>query len=390
MDRPLRALHVVSRMDRGGVETWLMHVLRHIDRHEVALDFIVNVDRDAAYDEEIRALGGRILRCPHPLTPSYARRFQCLLARNGPYDIVHSHLQSFSGYILRLAHKQGAPVRIAHSHTDTRGAPRRGTLWRKVYVRGMAKWLNRYATVKLAISNRSAACLYGSNWECDPRCRILYYGVDLSPFQHTVDRAAVRAEIGVPQEAVLIAHAGRFIDAKNHTFVVDVAREILSRYPHVYFVMLGEGPLRQETMQKVTNLGLEQRVLFTGVRADVGRILLAADGFLFPSLYEGLGLALVEAQAAGLPCLCSERIPEEATVIPELVQRLCLSAPAAAWADRIMAAVSRPRAFSTAEAIDRVERSRFNLQSSVNELKQIYFDAVATANCSQPVTVSHH
>ena len=373
--RPIRILHIVGGMNRGGVETWLMHVLRHIDRERYQMDFLVHTLEPCAYDDEIRALGSRIIACPHPHRPwRFAPQFLRILREHGPYDIVHSHVHHYSGFTLWLAKQAGVPMRIAHSHNDTTTGDRAAGLMRKFYLRMMEQAIRRAATHGLACSHRAAAALYGRQWQRDPRWQVLYYGIDLAPFREALsaDSATVRAELGLPPEALVIGHVGRFAPQKNHEFLIDIFAEIARREPRAHLLLVGDGPLRGSIEAKVRALGLQERVTFTGLRADVPRLMAAAmDLFVFPSIYEGLGLVLVEAQAAGLPCVLSDVIPHEADVVPALIHRLALQADAATWAERVLAvAVQRP--LSAAEALATVEASPFAIQQSVSRLEAVY------------------
>ncbi len=372
--RSIRVLQVVGGMNRGGIETWLMHILRHIDRDRFQMDFLVHTNEPCAYDEEIRDLGSNIIPCLDPSRPwLYARNFQRILHKYGPYDIVNSNVHHFSGYVLRLAQHAGVPIRIAHSHNDTSSLEAKAGWMRRFYL-ALMKWLiTRYATTGLAASRIAAADLFGRFWETDPRWQTLYYGVDLKPFQGLVDRVNVRAEFGIPPDAFVIGHVGRFVEQKNHQFLLDIVSEIGKREPKMRLLLVGDGSLHPEIAQKVIHLDLEDRVIFAGVRPDVHRLMLGAmDVFLFPSLYEGLGLVLVEAQAAGLPCVFSDVVPEEADVAKPLVKRISLSKSASIWAEAVMAAPSLTSSITQTDALAIIKNSPFNIEINVNKLAKIY------------------
>lgn len=369
-----RILHVVGGMNRGGAETWLMHVLRHIDRDQFQMDFLVHTEQPCAYDDEIRALGSRIIPCLHPSRPfSYARNLTKILRDCGPYDIVHSHVHHYGGHVLRIAHQAGVPMRIAHSHSDTSNVEARAGLPRRLYLALMSRWIATHATHGLAASRKAAAALYGPAWEGDPRWRILYCGIDLEPFAQPVDRDAVRQELNIPLDAFVVGHVGRFVEPKNHLFFVDIAAEIVKREPAAYFLLVGDGPLRTKIEEKVARMDLAEHFIFTGVRSDIPRLMLGAmDVFLFPSLYEGLGLVLVEAQAAGLPSVVSDVVPEEAAVIKPSVQSLSLAQSVPIWADAVLAQTKRGASISQSDALKITEQSPFNIQRSVEQLVSVY------------------
>jgi glycosyltransferase involved in cell wall biosynthesis len=374
--RPIRILQVVGKMNRAGVETWLMHILRHIDRDRFQIDFLVHTTQPCAYDNEIRALGSKIIPCLYPSPPwIYASQFKRILNDYGPYDIVHSHLHHFSGYILRLSKQTGVPIRIAHSHLDSFFLETKASFYRRLYITLTKSWIARYSTQGLACSCQAASDLFGSAWKTDSRWQILYYGIDLTPYQQPVNPIALRSELGLPKDAFVIGHVGRFEQQKNHVFLLDVAAEVAKREPRMRLLLVGDGALRPDIEQKIAQMGLSERVILTGVRSDVSRLMLGAmDMFLFPSFCEGLGIVLIEAQAAGLPCFISDVIPEEADVIKPLIKRLSLSQPASVWAETILTTKKISTKISMKEAFNLVERSRFNIQVSLKQLEDHYHD----------------
>jgi glycosyltransferase involved in cell wall biosynthesis len=360
-------------MDHGGIETWLMHILRHIDRRRFQLEFLVHAEAAGAYDDEIRALGSRVIRCLNPSHPwTFARNFRRILREDGPYDIVHSHVHHFSGFTLRLAAQSGVPVRIAHSHSDTSPVDCKAGLLRRAYLSQCVRWLRRYATAGLAASGKAAESLYGKNWPAEQRWRLLYCGVDLAPFRQSVDRSAIRAELKIHEQALVIGHVGRLEYPKNHGFLVEVAAEVAKREPRAVLLLVGDGALRPQIERQVAALGIGGRVAFAGTRTDIALMLGAMDVFAFPSIYEGLPLALIEAQAAALPCVVSDAISAEAHIVKALVTPLSLAAPASTWAEAILSAHRDRPLLSRTAAWSSVEQSPFNIESSFRALEAIY------------------
>jgi glycosyltransferase involved in cell wall biosynthesis len=370
----IRILHVVGGMNRGGVETWLMHVLRHIDRDRFQMDFLVHTEKPCPYDDEARVLGSKIIPCLSPSKPwLYGRNFKRILREYGPYDIVHSHVHHFSGYVLYLAKQAGVPIRIAHSHNDTSAIDAKAGLHRRLYLT-LTKWLiDRYATLGLAASYKVATVLFNRAWKTDSRWQILYCGVDLTPFRELVDSVAIRAEFGIPADAFVVGHVGRFEEEKNHQFLIDIVAEIAQREPKMHLLLIGDGSLRSEIQQKVIQNGLANRVTFAGLRPDIPQLMLGAiDLFLLPSIYEGLGLVLIEAQAAGLPCVFSDVVPEEANAVKPLVRRVSLSKSASDWAEAVISARSAASAITQADTLAVLENSPFNIAVSVQKLTELY------------------
>ncbi len=370
---PTRVLHVVSEMGRGGVETWLLHLLRHLDSHDIQMDFLVTQpERACPYLDELTTHGSCIIPCPVAPAWSFSRRFTQILHTYGPYDVVHCHAHHFSGLVLRIARQAGVPQRIAHSHQDTTPQEAHARLGRRLYLQLTTQWITRNATVGLAASRQAAAALFGLRWRTDPRWRTLYCGIDLTPFATPPDHTAVRAEFGIPDDALVVGHIGRFIEKKNHALLIDIFAEIVRRRPTARLLLVGDGPLRPTIKARVEQVGLQDRVIFAGLRSDVPRLLLGAmDVFVFPSLAEGLGLVLIEAQCAGLPCVYADVIPPEADLVPSLTRRLALSQPATAWAEAALQATASPH-LSQHDALVAVSLSPFAIETSLKELEKIY------------------
>lgn len=369
-----KVLHIVGTLNHGGVESWLKQVVECIDRSSFQLDFLSFTQKECSYDADVRALGAKVIACPPPSHPlAFARGFARVLNEHGPYDVVHSHIHFCSGFVLWLAHRAGVPMRIVHSHSDTRSEDSELGMPRRAYT-AVSKWLiGRYATKHLAASKLAARALFGEDWEQRSGARLLYCGIDLSQFRQAVDRTQVRKGLGLPDGAVVLGHVGRLVKVKNHSLVLEVAQRLVSRRSDVFILLVGEGPMRPEIEAGLRSRGLESNVLLLGSRRDVPRLMLAAmDVFVFPSHCEGLGLAVVEAQAAGLPCVISSAIPQEVEVVPQMIKRLSVSDPVDAWADAIEESALRGRRLSQSEALAIVECSHFNITASVRELERVY------------------
>lgn len=304
-ERPLRILHVVGGMNRGGTETLLMHFLRHIDRARYRMDFLVHTTQPGAYDAEARRLGSRILPCLAPGRPwTYARNFRRILRTHGPYDIVHTHVHWFSGLPLWIAARAGVPGRIMHAHplADLERPTRR----RQAYRRVATALIARAATQIVAASHGTLAGFQAIRRFPQP-ASVLYAGIDLAPFARPIDRAAVRQRLGLPLDRPVIAYVARFVPHKNHAQLLRVAARLNEGEGVAHFAVAGShGPL----LGYLQDQGRRRRDLSVLVGLpDVSELLLAADIFFFPSLEEGFGIVAVEAAAAGLPIVATDLPP---------------------------------------------------------------------------------
>jgi glycosyltransferase involved in cell wall biosynthesis len=363
----VRILHVLGGLDRGGAETSLLRSLRHIDRTRYHFDFLVHTEKPCAYDDEARSLGARIFPCLSPPKPvQYARNFFRILREHGPYDCVHSHVHHFSGYVLTLARLGGVGKRIAHSRTDTRALESSATLRRSLYLASMKALLRMNATAGLAVSRKAAESLFGKDWGSDIRWQVCYSGIELDAYTRSVDRVEIRKELQIAPDAFVIGHVGRFVKEKNHLFLLEIAKRVFAQRPNACFVLVGDGPLKEEMRTRVEQAGLMKQILFLGLRDDIPRLMAMMDGFIFPSLYEGLPVVLLEAQAAGLPCVISDSITDETDIVAGLVRRLSLSDPVSVWADAILR-VGRPKILGSDVAI----RS-YGMEAAVERLCNVY------------------
>ena len=380
----MRVLQAVGAMNRAGVETWLMHVLRNMDRKCIAMDFLVHTEQPGAYENEICSLGSKVIRCLNAQNPlAYRRNFERVIREHGPYDIIHSHVHHFSGFLLKLSQGAGIPARIVQSHCDTAYRLSAAGSLRRAYFGISRRWISRYATLGLAVSRDSARDLFGPRWETDDRWRIFRLGFDLTPFRQTTDREAVRAELGIPVDAFVVGHIGRFGEQKNHAFLVQIASELIRLEPRSYVLLIGEGHLRPMVERRLAELGIAptdrgartggtDKVLLLGSRPDVPRLMLGAmDALALPSLFEGLPVVLIEAQAAGLPSVISDVVTDEGDIVKPLIRRLPLSRSASDWAQALLDA-GRRRPVDQSRALELMEQSPFDIGVSLAELMRIY------------------
>lgn len=328
MDQPIRVLHVVTYMGRGGLETMIMNYYRHIDRSKVQFDFLVHRDFRADYDDEIEALGGKIYRLPRliPWSKSYHKALDAFFDNHPEYRIVHVHQDCLSAIILKAAKKHGIPVRIAHSHSSNQDKNLKYLI--KLFYK---RQIPSNATQLFACGKEAGDWMFSG-----APYRIINNAIDAKSYSFCEERRdQMREKLGIGVNVFVVGHVGRFNTVKNHTFLLDVFAAVHERNPDSRLLLVGDGDLRAEMEQKAERLGLLAYVIFTGIRSDVPDVMQAMDCFVFPSLYEGLPLTLIEAQAAGLPCIVSDGVPDECDKTG-LVECISLREDAMVWADRIL------------------------------------------------------
>jgi len=318
MTKPIRILHVVVNMERGGAETLIMNLYRNVDRNKVQFDFLTC--KDGIFDGEIEKLGGIVHRIPYVTDVGvigYIKELNDFFS-NHPYTIVHSHMDKMSGFVLRSAKKAGIPHTIAHSHNTSS----EGTLAAKVFKTIAGSLILKSATELLSCSKAASQWLFQSRASS---AKILKNGIDLERFSYSDNkRNLLRGELGFSRNDILLGHVGRFYKQKNHHFLIRVFYQVQKSNPLAKLVLVGEGELKNEIKQLVQQLGIKEKVFFLGSRGDVNDLLQAFDLFVFPSLHEGLPVTLIEAQGAGLPCFISDKITKEVDMEAGLAQFLPL------------------------------------------------------------------
>ena len=323
-DTPIRVAQVMGKMLGGGVESVVMNYYRHIDRSRVQFDFLVDSDSTLVPSEEIEDLGGNIYEIPpYQHIFDYQRSLQNLFKQQ-KWQIVHSHINTLSVFPLRAATITGVPVRIAHSHaTMGKGEAKRNLI--KMILRPLS---NVYSTNRVACSNYAGNWLFGKN----ALFSVIPNAIDLNKFLFNAEiRKAVRHAWGVNEECCVVGNLGRMENTKNQSFLIDAFAKLHAEFENSILVIAGCGSLQKTLERKVCDLGLEQSVFFLGQVDNVGDLYQGMDVFALPSLYEGFGMALLEAQVSGIPCVTSNRVSPE-VVLSDNCKLLPLEDGATAWA----------------------------------------------------------
>lgn len=370
----IRIIEVLDRLvPGGGVQDWLMNITRRIDHSHLHLDFLATNAQE--YDTELRELGCRVFVAPsyHHLF-AYSLFLSNVLREYGPYDIIHVHSHYHSGHVLRIAWKAGIPVRLVHSHVNDQWQLPLFSFPRRVFYTYMLKWIRQFATDGFAVSSCAACHLFGDNWRSDPRWHVFPSAFKQDAFcNREVDSYAIRHELGIAQDTFVVGHVGQFVKLKNQVFLVRMMAALAKKNLNIRLLLIGDGPLFPAVRQEVDRLGLNEYVIMTGYRSDVPALMLGAmDAFVFPSLAEGLGLVLLEAQAAGLPILITPEIPPEVIVVKSLVQTLPLEIGENAWGEALMSLMGCAPPVSKLEAQNLLKESLFNIDNNARELKNLY------------------
>ena len=326
----IRVLHVVGPMDLGGAESFIMNIYRNIDREKVQFDFLCLNRTEAQYTQEILSLGGRLYSIPgisHGGLRTFQKNLYRFFCEHPEYKTVHSHLNDRSGIILTQAKKAGVINRYAHSHI----ANPKHNFKRKLISSFFKLYFKNSVTHPFACANAAGKSLYSGklrkNFEFIPN------SIDTEKFKFSnKKRKQFREEFGFTDE-ILIGHIGRFMEQKNHKFLIKIFNEMLKNNGNIHLILIGLGELKDDIENQVKSLNIEKNVHFLGARRDIPEFLAGIDLLLFPSLFEGLSVAMVEAQASGVPILTSTSISDE-VVITDRVSMFSLENTVDKWAKK--------------------------------------------------------
>lgn len=373
-----RVLHIVENLDRGAVENWLVRMLRHARAVGQAPDwtFYCALGRSGALDDEARSLGARVLYSPVSVSRkiAFARALRDEI-RKGRYDVIHAHHDLVSGLYMAAAAGLPPTLRLVHAHNadeivltpnPLKQALLRGPLRRT----GLAM-----ADRILGISNHTLDTYLAGRPRRAGRDVVHYYGVDAAPFRDiAVDRTTFRRALGLADDALILLFGGRLVPEKNPVFAVDVLAALRAREPRAVLVYAGAGSEEAAIVPRAAALGVADSVRLLGWRGDLPYVMAHADWFILPRPehpMEGFGLAVVEAQLAGLRMLLSRGIPDDPLLPTASYRRLALAEDPKAWADAAMALLNEP-APSREAALAALARSPFDMDTALAHLNQLH------------------
>ena len=310
-DQPIIVAQIMGKWVGGGVESVIMNYYRHLDHSKIQFDFICDEDSTRIPYDEIKKLGGRVFLVPRYQNLSKYLKVLEKLFKENKYRIVHSNINTLSVFPLYAAKKAGVPVRISHSHSTSNHRE-----WKRNLIKNILRpFSKKYATDYFACSELAGRYLFGNKAFDNGEVKIIHNAIDIDKFKFDEKaRKKLRKELDIEDSTVVVGHVGRFVKQKNHTFLIDVFNEYHRKNPDSKLLLIGSGPLEDRIKNKVDKLELSESVLFLGQRDNTNKLYSVMDVFCLPSLYEGLGLVLIEAQFNGLKCVVNLNIPAEVKI----------------------------------------------------------------------------
>lgn len=362
-DNKIKVLHVVGRMDRGGTEALLMSLLHTIDRDRYQFDFVEQTEDECDYDQEILGLGSKIYRCPNISSESikkYREWWKEFFTEHPEYAIIHGHSRGSAPIYLDEANKAGRTT-IMHCHNNSHGKGVKGAI-RYVWQLPLRK-IGKY---NFACSYDSGVSQFGKNGTFE----VIKNGIISERFAWNPDiREKKRKELGI-ENSFVIGNVARFVEQKNHVFLIKVFNEVQKLNPDSKLMLVGEGPLEKDVRKQIKELGIEDKVIFTGVRSDVNELMQAMDAFLLPSYFEGLGIVNIEAQAAGLPCFVSDKVIPPEVDITELMHHIPLEESPKEWAVKILD--GRIKTEDRKERCEDIVNAGYDIKATAERLCEFY------------------
>ncbi|MEP1488782.1 MAG: glycosyltransferase family 1 protein [Algibacter sp.] len=345
----IRILQVFTIMNRGGAESMIMNYYRNLDRNKFQFDFLVHRQEKADFDDEIESLGGQIYRFA-PINPFFPKKYynalRVFFKAHPKYSIIHSHLNTFSFFPLKIAGEFNIPCRIAHAHIAidkvniysflSHKESTKETL-KKIIKFQLKKRIKNDATHLFSCGEKAGNWLFGKT-----PFTIMNNAIDAEKFKYNKFLSATyRKDFGLENELV-IGHVGRFSSQKNHSFLLQIFAALLIKQPNSSLILIGDGPLRISLKKEAERLKIINKVHFLGVRTDIPELYQMIDMFVFPSFYEGLPVTLIEAQSAGLKVFASEKITKEVSITNDITY-LSITINPDIWAEKILEKISETK-----------------------------------------------
>lgn len=371
MEKKIKVLNVLGGLTAGGVETWLYNVVGQVDFNKYQIDFMTFSDKKGVYDDLVMAMGCKVYYQPKTKNVFKVAQYYIKTINENGYDIAHCHRHLLCGLFF-IFNKFTKAKFIAHSHNTSTDSK----LFIFKYFSKASRAIIKKVKYKLACSEDASVALF------DKVETIIDYGIDTSKF--TPDSAKnpdLLKLLGLNADNVIIGHVGRFTEQKNHALIIEIAKKIVAQNANYHFVFIGDGMLEEQIKQSINDANLQGNVHIAGVRTDVNKFMSGLfDVFLFPSLYEGLGIVLLEAQSAGLPVVFTDVIPQRVDVIKGLVNRLTLESGAEHWANCILNEVEIPSIEQRHGYHEEFNNSEYSIKKSSAKLLEFYKNVVSQSS----------
>lgn len=369
----LRVLHILGTLDMGGIENFLINIYRIIDRNKIQFDFVIN-DRkkEDIFEKEIKELGGKIYKIPSIVEGGHFQYFRSLrkILKENNYKIVHSHYNMVSGFILKEAKKCDVKIRIAHSHNIYDSSLNYINL-KSLYKRYSRYLLTKYATHRFACSEEAGQWLFKRK-----KFEIIKNGIYVSKFLFSEGiREKIRENVGIEKNIYAIVNVGRLTTQKNHFFMIEIMKRLEMIDKNIKLYLIGDGELREEIENKIKEYDLKNIVLL-GIHKNINEILNGMDLMLFPSLYEGLGIVLIEAQCNGLNVLVSNKVPKEADLGIEKFKALNVNSNVDSWVETILKLKKDQKREQESKEKEKLINSDYNIKKVVSKLEKFYLNGV--------------
>lgn len=355
---------MIGSLNNGGSQAMIMNLYRNIDRTKIQFDFIIDREDEIFFADEIKSMGGRIYILPifkginfFEFTTSWREFFE----NHTEYKIIHGHVRSTASIYLSIAKKFGLKT-IAHSHNISSG---KGF---SALVKNVLQFPIRFKVDQLfACSLEAGEWLFGKKAVKSSKFKIIKNAIDSKKYKFDLEKRKIVRDYYQLSDKYIIGHVGRFHNQKNHEFLIDMFNIVSKVRQDAVLMLVGDGELRDSITTKINKLNLEDKVLFTGARNDVHDLMQAMDIFVFPSLFEGLGMVVIEAQASGLRCIVSDNVPNEAS-ITKLVERIPLKQDI--WSQVIIGCSEEDR---TIDYSEQVRAKGYDIDSNAKEIEDYYF-----------------
>lgn len=360
----IRILMTLGNTGRGGAQTFAVNLLRNIDRSHFQIDFIVEEDPSNGYHGDMVSLGSKIWLAPRFKGHNYISYIKAYrkVFEAGNYDIIHGNVSSTASIYLKLAKEMGIKT-ILHSHSSGY----RGNIIERIIKKCFSITAKKYADLWFACSESAAYRLFGKNALSSPKYHTIKNGIDVETFKYNAEiRKKIREKLCICETTRVIGNVGSFTEAKNHKMILDVFSQVIKILPDCKLILCGAGSLENSIIHKAKELGIIEKIVMTGNVPNVNEYLMAMDVFLFPSLFEGLGIVAIEAQASGLYCICSNGVANEAKVT-DLCEFVSLDADVDVWVQKVLSAKS-----IRGNQIEAIKKAGYDIVETSQIVSQLY------------------